>query len=129
MDITDHEAGRAQRPAIATATERADLVAIFARVGEDHPFEAAIEAAAQRGFELTFTWLDPPTAYDQVWEHPAAAAHNAGLDRRTAAILDSYLFALYELRADRERIGVPPWLLLVGTVGNTMTYEVWPACP
>ena len=128
MDTTD-QAGRAQRAFVATAPARADLVAIFAQVGEDHPFEAAIEAAAQHGFELTFTWLDPPTAYDQVWEHPAAAAHNAALDRRTAAILDSYLFALYELRADRERVGVAPWLIVVGTVGNTMTYEVWPACP
>lgn len=124
MDTTIHEGG-AQRASAATAPARADLCAIFARVAEDYPFEAAVEAAAQRGFELRFTWLDPPTAYAQVWEHPVAVAHNAALDRRTAAVLKSFLFALYELRSDRDRDGVPPYILVIGRVGNTVNYEIW----
>lgn len=67
--------------------------------------------------------VDPPTAYAEVWEHPAAAAHNAELDWRTAAILDAFLFKLYEL--DRERDCAPPYMLVVGRIGNTVNYEVW----
>lgn len=127
MDNTNDQIGRAHLPAPAPPPARADLVAILARVSEDYPFEAAIEGAAQLGLEVKFTWYDPTTAYEEVWEHPAAAAHNAALDRRTGAILDSYLFKLYELGVGRARDGVAPWLLVVGTVGNTMTYEIWPA--
>lgn len=125
MDTAVNPAGGAQHPAVDVPPARADLVAILSRVGEDFPMEAAIEEAAQRGFVLKFTWLDPPTAYVQVWEHPAAAAHNAELDQSTAAILDSFLFALYELRADRDRAGVPPYMVVVGRVGNTVNYDVW----
>ena len=125
MDTAADPAGGAQNPALAVPPARADLVAILERVGENYPIETAIEDASQRGFVLKFTWLDPPTAYVRVWEHPAAAAHNAELDRSTAAILDSFLFALYELRADRDRAGVPPYVLVVGRVGNTGNYEIW----
>jgi len=89
----------------------------------------AMEDAAQRGFEFKFTWLDPPTAYEEVWQHPAAAAHNARLDRRTAEILDTFLFALYELRAECDHGRGPPYILVVGHVGNTGNYEIWRGTP
>lgn len=106
---------------------RADLVAILARVGDEYPFESAIEDAAKRGFEFRFTWSDPTSAYDEVWEHPAATAYNAALDRRTAAILDTFLFKLYEVRDTYTwRSSAPPYVLVVGVVGNTTTYEIGP---
>jgi len=110
------------------APARAGLVAILERVGDEYPFESAIEDAAKRGFELRFTWSDPTSAYDEVWEHPAATAYNAALDRRTAAILDAFLFKLYEVRDTYAwRSSAPPYVLVVGVVGNTTTYQIGPA--
>ena len=107
---------------------RGDLVAILERVGEQYPFETAVDDAAKRGFEFRLTWSDPASAYEEVWEHPAATEYNATLDRGTAAILDACLFKLYELRSERTSLSsAPPYVLVVGAVGNTNTYEVWTA--
>lgn len=112
-----------------TAAAPAALVTILARIGEDYPFETALDDAAQSGFEFRFTWSDPTTAYEEVWEHPAATEHNATLDRRTAAILETFLFKLYALRDGHAWDGAAPYLLTVGRIGNTSTYEILTSGP
>jgi hypothetical protein len=108
----------------ATSPKRARLVALLDRVDEHYGIETAIQDAADDGFEFKFTWRDPTSAHQEVWEHPAATAHNAELDRSTAAILDTFLFKLYELQRDAD---APPYVLVVGRVGNTVNYEIAPA--
>lgn len=112
------------QPAIPVPPNRARLIAVLDRVGERYGFETALQDAADEGLEFKFTWRDPTTAYQEVWEHPAATAHNADLDRSTAEVLDTFLFKLYELQRESE---APPYMLVVGRVGNTVNYEIAPA--
>jgi hypothetical protein len=124
MRQSETSAGDALRASPTDSPAHTPLVSFFGRVGEDYPFETAVEDAAREGFEFRFTWDDPTTAYEEVWEHPAAAAHNATLDPRSADILESFLFKLYALRVASRWDDAAPYLLVVGRVGNTSTYEI-----
>lgn len=105
----------------AHSSEAVRLIAFLGRVDDDYGFDDAIRDAAAEGYGFRLTWYDPTTAYREVWEHPAATEHNAEIDRSTAAILDLFLFKLFELQTESP---AAPYILVVGRVGNTVNYEI-----
>jgi hypothetical protein len=114
-------------PQSGSADARATLAGILGRVGAEYSLEDALRDAAGHGFVFRFTWADCTTLYEQVWEHPAMTAYNARLDMRTAAILDSGFFALYQLREGFGHLGLAPFTFVAGQLGNTACYEIWPS--
>ena len=84
-----------------------------------HPIDALTNA----GFRVehgTHTWTPEEK---QVWEHPEATKRNQKLRRGTPDVMQAVFCTLYGFP---EYPALAPLHLIVGSCGNTRSYDIWP---
>lgn len=99
------------------------IVAELAKVGVDGvSLDDALEALDTFAhYERSHDHLT--ASYDEVWEHPMVSQANEG--KKGAAVLGSYFFTLYALKAEHEvRDWRPAFKFIFGRIGNTTVLNI-----